>query len=64
MRKNNKVLRDAEGALAFGHSLRDVCRARDNLRQVVPASDLLELLEAKIRRLGGADPKGVSVWGA
>ena len=64
MRKNNQVLRDAEDALAFGHCLRDVCRARDNLRQVVPACDLLELLEAKIKRLGGAGPKGVSVWGA
>jgi hypothetical protein len=64
MRKNNKLLREAEEALAFGHCLRDVCRARDNLRQVVPASDLLELLEVKIKRLGGGGPKGVSAWGA
>jgi hypothetical protein len=64
VRKNNKVLCAAEDQLAFGRNLTDVCRARDNLRQVVPASDLLELLEAKIKRLGGAGPKGVSVWGA
>ena len=64
MRKHNKVLSHAEDALAFGRCLRDVCRARDNLRQAVPASDLLELLEAKIKRLGGGGPKGVSAWGA
>jgi hypothetical protein len=64
MRKNKNAIRDAEEALAPGPSLRDVCRARDNLRQMAPASDLLELLEAKIKRLGGGGPKGVSAWGA
>jgi hypothetical protein len=64
MRKHNNILRDAEDQLAFGHHLTAVTRARNNLRQVIPASDLLELLDAKIKRLGGAGPKGVSVWGA
>jgi hypothetical protein len=64
MRKHNKILSEAEDQLAFGHHLTHVSRARDNLRQVIPACDLLELLEAKIRRLGGAGPKGVSAWGA
>jgi hypothetical protein len=64
MRKNKNAIRDAQEALAFGHRLTDVCRARDNLRQVVAASDLLELLDAKIKRLGGAGPKGISAWSA
>jgi ABC-type transport system involved in cytochrome c biogenesis ATPase subunit len=64
MRKHNKILCAAEEQLAFGHRLSDVFRARNNLWQVIPACDLLELLDAKIRRLGGAGPKGVSVWGA
>ncbi len=64
MDKNDDVIHDAEEALASGPSLRDVCRARDNLRQIAPTSELLELLEAKIKRLGGAGPKGVSAWGA
>jgi hypothetical protein len=53
-----------EWYLAFGHHLIHVSGARDNLRQVIPACDLLELLEAKVKRLGGGGPKGVSVWGA
>jgi hypothetical protein len=64
MRKHNKILSEAEDQLAFGHHLTHVSRARDNLRQVIPACDLLELLEAKIKRLGGGGPRGVSVWGA
>jgi hypothetical protein len=64
MRKHNQFLRDAEEQLAFGHHLTDVTRARNNLRQVIPACDLVELLNAKIKRLGGGDPPGVSVWGA
>jgi len=64
MRKNNKILTAAEDQLAFGHHVAEVSRARDNLRQVAPGSELLELLEAKIKRLGGSGPKGVSVWGA
>ena len=47
-----------EDQLAFGHHLADVSRARDNLRQVAPGSELLELLEAKIKRLGGQARKG------
>jgi hypothetical protein len=58
MRKNNKILSAAEDQLAFGHHIADVSRARDNLRQVAPGSDLLELLKAKIKRLGGAGRKG------
>jgi hypothetical protein len=63
MRKN-RILLNAQEQLATGHRLDDVCRARDNLRQMSPASDLLELLEAKIKRLGGGGPKGMSAWGA
>ena len=64
MRKSKKILSVAQDQLAFGHHIADVSRARDNLRQVAPGSELLELLEAKIKRLGGAGPKGVSVWAA
>ena len=64
MDKNDDVVHDAEEALTSGPSLRDVCRDRDNLRQIAPTSDLLELLEAKIRTLGGAGPKRVSAWAA
>jgi hypothetical protein len=64
MRKNKKILSIAQDQIAFGHHIADISRARDNLRQVAPGSELLELLEAKIKRLGGAGPKGVSVWAA
>ena len=49
MRKHNKILRNAEEQLAFGHRLTDVVRARDHLRAVIPACDLLELLDAKVQ---------------
>ncbi len=64
MRKNNKVLTEAQDQLAFGHCLRDVAQARDNLKVISPACDLLELLDAKIKRMGRAGPRGASVWGA
>ena len=64
MRKNNKILSAAEDQPAFGHHIDDLSLARDNLRQVAPGSELIELLEAKIKRLGGSGPKRVSVWGA
>jgi hypothetical protein len=64
MRKHNIILRAAEDQLAFGHHLSDVIRARNNLRQVIPACDLVELLDAKIKRLGGGGPKVVSPCGA
>ena len=63
MRKN-KVLLDAEEQLVFGHSLPDVSRARDNLRQTHPGCLLLELLEAKINRMRTASPRGISPWAA
>ena len=62
MRKNNKVLLDAEEQLVFGRSLGSVSVARDKLRQAVPGYLLLELLDAKISRMR-ADPPGTG-WGA
>ncbi len=64
MRKNNKVLLDAEEQLVFGQSLAEVRVARDNLRQALPGCLLLELLEAKIIRMKAAPARGLSPWGA
>jgi hypothetical protein len=64
MRKNTKVLLDAEEQLVFGRSLAEVSQARDSLRLVVPGCLLLELLEAKISRMRLRPPPGVSPWGA
>ena len=64
MRKNNKVLLDAEEQLVFGRSLADVSRARDHLRQALPGCLLVELLDAKIGRMRAAGPPGISPWGA
>ena len=63
MRKNNKVLLDAEEQLVFGRSLGSVSVARDKLRQAVPGCLLLELLDAKISRMR-ANPPGIGPWGA
>ena len=63
MRKH-KVLSTAQEQLVFGQCLSDVSRARDNLRQVMPACELRELLDAKIKRMAGAGPRGISPWGA
>ena len=64
MRKNNKVLLNAEEQLVFGRSLPEVSRARDSLRQRLPGCLLLELLDAKIVRMRTASPRGLSPWGA
>ena len=64
MRKNNKILLDAEEQLVFGRSLHEVRSARDYLKEAVPECLLLELLEAKITRMTKAPPRGVSPWGA
>jgi hypothetical protein len=50
MRKNKKVLLDAEERLVFGGSLGEMKRARNNLKAAFPNCLLLELLEAKIAR--------------
>jgi hypothetical protein len=50
MRKNKRVLLDAEEQLVFGGSLGEMKRARNNLRAAFPGCLLLELLEAKIAR--------------
>ena len=63
MRKNNKILLDAEGQLVFGTTLGDMRSARDELRHVLPGCLLLDLLEAKIARVKRADwTQGVNSW--
>jgi hypothetical protein len=64
MRKNSKVILDAEEQLVFGRSLAEVSRARDHLQVVLPGCLLLDLLDAKISRLRVRHPPGVSPWGA
>ena len=65
MRKNNKVLLEAEEQLVFGQSREVVSRARDNLKEVVPGCLLLDLLEAKIGRMRNAPhPPEISARGA
>jgi hypothetical protein len=64
MRKNNKVLLDAEEQLAFGTALVTMRRARDHLRDVHPSCLLLELLEAKITRTKAANWHGATRWRA
>ena len=64
MRKDNKVLIDAEEQLVFGTALLTMQRARDHLRDVHPSCLLLELLDAKITRTKAADWRGVTRWRA
>ena len=52
MRKNNKPLLDAEQQLVFGRSLVEVQGAKDRLKLAEPGCLLVELLEAKIKRMG------------
>jgi hypothetical protein len=54
MREHNDILLDAEERLAFESTLRDMKRARDNLRTALPDCALLELLDAKIARAKAA----------
>src|SRR5215207_5039242 len=53
IRAHNAVILDAEYQLAFGHSLPEMRRARDNLRIAVPNCPLVEALEEKIARTQG-----------
>jgi hypothetical protein len=62
MRKNNKILLDAEEQLVFGTVLGNMRQARDNLRTVLPSCLLLDLLEAKIARTKAADWPHVTPW--
>lgn len=64
MRKNNKVLLDAEEQLVFGRSLALVSVARDNLRQALPGCLLMELLDAKLIRMRATPKWSISPWGA
>jgi hypothetical protein len=64
MRKNNKVLHDAEEQLVFGQCVDAVSDATDNLRQVLPGCLLVELLEAKLSRMRKTHPPGISPWAA
>jgi hypothetical protein len=64
MRKNNKVLLEAEEQLVSGTVLVTMRRARDDLRDVHPSCLLLELLDAKITRTKAADWRGVTRWRA
>ena len=64
MRKNNKVLLEAEEQLVFGRSLHEMRRACDKLRIAVPECLLLELLEARIARIEAADHRPTSPWAA
>jgi hypothetical protein len=64
MRKNNKILLDAEGQLVFGTVLGTIRHARDDLRQVLPGCLLLELLDAKIARMKAADWPNATPWSA
>jgi hypothetical protein len=61
MRKNNKLLLDAEEQLVFGRSLVEVQRATDTLKLAEPGCLLVELLEAKIKRMR---KKTAFVWAA
>ena len=64
MRKNNKILLDAEEQLVFGTKLVDMRQARNDLRIALPGCLLLELLEAKIARTKAADWPKENPWGA
>jgi hypothetical protein len=64
MRKNNKILLNAEEQLVFGTTLHGMRRARDDLRHALPGCLLLELLEAKIARTKAADWPHVTAWSA
>jgi hypothetical protein len=64
MRKNNKVLLNAEEQLVFGNVLGAMRQARDDLRNVHPSCLLLDLLEAKITRTKVADWPRVTPWSA
>ena len=64
MRKNNKIILNAEEQLVFGSKLFEMRQARNELRAVAPDCLLLELLEAKITRTKAADWPNVSPWSA
>jgi hypothetical protein len=64
MRKNHRVLLEAEQQLAFGRAISDVTRARNALRLAVPDCLLLELLDTKILRMRAAENPPISPWAA
>jgi len=60
---HNAVILDAEYQLAFGHSLPEMRRARDNLRTAMPNCPLLEALEEKIARTKATERLPFDPWG-
>ena len=62
IRTHNRVILDAEYQLAFGHSLFEMRRARDNLRTRVPGCQLLEALKEKIARAKATDHQPFGTW--
>ena len=60
---HNAVILDAEYQLAFGHSLPEMRRARDNLRTAMPNCPLLGALEEKIARTKATDHLPFGRWG-
>jgi hypothetical protein len=63
--REKKILLLAEEQLVFGRSLADVMDARDELRVTHPESLLLQLVDAKVKRmLQRAELGPMSVWAA
>jgi hypothetical protein len=64
MDHRKKVLLAAEEQLVFGRFLAEVTAARNELRQTHPDSLLLQLMNAKLRRMSKADWTRASPWAA